>query len=142
MKKKGFTLVELLAVIAIIALIAILALPNIVEMANKNKKTGNEMAREVVINAAKQYVRKNERIKNNIKEGTDLKIPVLELVNKGYLTDNESILNQIELDADEEEIDTDSTDEQVAAAGKYYVCVVYCTSTEVFSYNINKCACD
>ena len=38
MKKKGFTLVELLAVIAILAILIIIALPNILEMFNKAKK--------------------------------------------------------------------------------------------------------
>ena len=36
--KKGFTLVELLAVIAILAILIIIALPNILEMFNKAKK--------------------------------------------------------------------------------------------------------
>ena len=38
MNKKGFTLVELLAVIAILALLVIIALPNVLEMFNKAKK--------------------------------------------------------------------------------------------------------
>ena len=35
MNKKGFTLVELLAVIAILALLIIIALPNVLEMFNR-----------------------------------------------------------------------------------------------------------
>lgn len=38
MKKKGFTLVELLAVIAILALLVVVALPNVLNMFNKSKK--------------------------------------------------------------------------------------------------------
>ena len=38
MNKKGFTLVELLAVIAILALLIIIALPNVLEMFNRVKK--------------------------------------------------------------------------------------------------------
>ena len=38
MKKKGFTLVELLAVIAILSILVIIALPNIVGMFTKAKK--------------------------------------------------------------------------------------------------------
>ena len=38
MKKKGFTLVELLAVIAILAILVIIALPNVLEMFNNAKK--------------------------------------------------------------------------------------------------------
>lgn len=39
MNKKGFTLVELLAVIAILAILVIIALPNIVSMFNSSKKS-------------------------------------------------------------------------------------------------------
>ena len=38
MKKKGFTLVELLAVIAILAILVIIALPNVMGMFNSAKK--------------------------------------------------------------------------------------------------------
>ena len=38
MSKKGFTLVELLAVIAILAILVIIALPNILKMFNNAKK--------------------------------------------------------------------------------------------------------
>ena len=39
MKKKGFTLVELLAVIAILAILVIIALPNVLSMFNRAKKS-------------------------------------------------------------------------------------------------------
>ena len=45
MKKKGFTLVELLAVIAILAILVVLAFPNIIDMFNTSKK--NSFAVEV-----------------------------------------------------------------------------------------------
>lgn len=38
MNKKGFTLVELLAVIAILAILVIIALPNVLQMFNDSKK--------------------------------------------------------------------------------------------------------
>ena len=38
MNKKGFTLVELLAVIAILAILVIIALPNVLKMYNTSKK--------------------------------------------------------------------------------------------------------
>lgn len=38
MNKRGFTLVELLAVIAILALLVIIALPNVLSMFNNAKK--------------------------------------------------------------------------------------------------------
>ena len=42
MKKKGFTLVELLAVIAILAILVIIALPNVMSMFNNAKKSSFE----------------------------------------------------------------------------------------------------
>ncbi len=52
--KKGFTLVELLAVIAILAILVIIALPNILELYNNARK--NAFLREVhtICNSAKQ----------------------------------------------------------------------------------------
>ena len=38
-KKKGFTLVELLAVIAILAILVIIALPNVIKMYNNAKRS-------------------------------------------------------------------------------------------------------
>ena len=39
MKKRGFTLVELLAVIAILAILVLISLPNVVGMFNNAKKS-------------------------------------------------------------------------------------------------------
>ena len=62
MNKKGFTLVELLAVIAILAILVIIALPNVLKMFNNAKK--NTFLTEVKTmynNAANKYI--TERIK-------------------------------------------------------------------------------
>ena len=88
MKKKGFTLVELLAVIAILAILVIIALPNIMELFNEAKK--NSFANEIknIYNAAEQQYmidamydpkdRVYARVKSeNIQEGsqyTELKL--------------------------------------------------------------------
>ena len=39
MKKRGFTLVELLAVIAILAILVIIALPNVIKLFNSSKES-------------------------------------------------------------------------------------------------------
>lgn len=51
--KKGFTLVELLAVIAILAILVIIALPNIIELYNKSKK-------EIFVTEVKNVYKKAE----------------------------------------------------------------------------------
>ena len=57
MNKKGFTLVELLAVIAILAILVIIALPNVMSMFNKAKKSSFETeVKEIYTNAKQQWI--------------------------------------------------------------------------------------
>ncbi len=57
MKKKGFTLVELLAVIAILAILVIIALPNVLEMFREAKEnTFVTEAQKILQTAKTQYV--------------------------------------------------------------------------------------
>ena len=60
--KKGFTLIELMAVIIIISLLAILTFPNIVGQIKKSKNAKNNNVNAIVISAAKRYINDN-RIK-------------------------------------------------------------------------------
>ena len=54
MKKKGFTLVELLAVIAILAILVVLAFPNIIDMFNTSKKNSFAVEVKELFNTAEQ----------------------------------------------------------------------------------------
>ena len=64
MKKKGFTLVELLAVIAILALLVIIALPNVLKMFNQAKKdTFLTEAKNIYKEISKKYI--SETMKGN-----------------------------------------------------------------------------
>ena len=57
MKKKGFTLVELLAVIAILAILVIIALPNVLSMFNQAKKNTFVTEAQSIFSAAEtQFV--------------------------------------------------------------------------------------
>ena len=57
MKRKGFTLVELLAVIAILAILVIIALPNVLKMFNESKKNSFlTEAKTVYSEAGKKYI--------------------------------------------------------------------------------------
>ena len=81
MKKKGFTLVELLAVIAILALLVIIALPNVLSMFNNAKKDlFLTEAKNVFKESAKKYISDNMHNSNegNIycKSETDSKNPL------------------------------------------------------------------
>ena len=57
--KKGFTLVELLAVIAILAILIIIALPNVMSMFNNAKKSTFETEVKEIITIAKQTFMKD-----------------------------------------------------------------------------------
>ncbi len=64
MKKRGFTLVELLAVIAILAILVIIALPNVLKMFNDSKKNSFlTEAKTVYNNASNKYI--TESMKGN-----------------------------------------------------------------------------
>ena len=81
MNKKGFTLVELLAVIAILALLVIIALPNVLSMFNKAKKdTFLTEAKSIFKESASKYISDNMHNSNegNIycKSETDSKNPL------------------------------------------------------------------
>lgn len=57
MNKKGFSLVELLAVIAVIGLLLVITIPNMVELVgNFKNKDRIEMLKNSAISAAKEYV--------------------------------------------------------------------------------------
>ena len=64
MKKKGFTLVELLAVIAILAILVIIALPNVLKMFNDAKKNSFlTEAKTLYSEVSKKYI--SESMKGN-----------------------------------------------------------------------------
>ena len=64
MNKKGFTLVELLAVIAILAILVIIALPNVLKMYNTSKKNIFLVeAKEIYGEVSKKYI--SESLKGN-----------------------------------------------------------------------------
>ena len=64
MKRKGFTLVELLAVIAILAILVIIALPNVLKMFNDSKKNSFlTEAKTIYSEVSKKYI--TESMKGN-----------------------------------------------------------------------------
>ena len=65
--KKGYTLIELLAVILIVALISVLALTAIVKKTNQFKEISNQKAKELILSSAKSYLYNNKVLKQDIK---------------------------------------------------------------------------
>lgn len=65
MNKKGFTLVELIAVVVIMAIIAMIATPNIISMIDKGKKEDFVSNAEIFMSKA-VYMYKLDKYKNDI----------------------------------------------------------------------------
>lgn len=86
--RKGFTLIELMAVIVIISLVCLLTFPNIVNQIKKSKDVNKDNVEKVVISAAKKYV--NDNIDKYDKQG-DYCIHIKELIDNDYL--KEDIVN-------------------------------------------------
>lgn len=61
--RKGFTLVELLAVIAILAILVIIALPNVMNMVNKARQNTFETQVRKAVQASQQKLLTNSNTK-------------------------------------------------------------------------------
>ena len=88
MSKKGFTLVELLAVLFIIILIGSLAFISINEKGEKFKDMSYEKFEEMIETAAKSYVAEDDKLINSLKRGETVTIKVQDLVESKYLSKN------------------------------------------------------
>ena len=68
--KKGFTLVELLAVIIILGLLTIIAIPSIIGILNNEKENISNSMKNIIINASSLYIEDNSgvypKVNNNV----------------------------------------------------------------------------
>lgn len=83
--KKGFTLIELMAVVVIISLVCLLTFPNIVNQIKKSKDANKDNVEKVIISAAKRYV--NDNI-DKYNEERDYCIAVQTLIDNDYLKED------------------------------------------------------
>ena len=91
-KNKGFTLVELLAVIAIIGVILAIAIFSVNTIFKTSRDKASEIDLESIKNSAVSYVNENylgDMYWVDEGEYEYSCVPILELVNKGYLKENE-----------------------------------------------------
>lgn len=83
--KKGFTLIELIAVVVILSILAIIATPNIVNMIDRGKKEQYVAdAKDFIAKAT--YMYKQEKYKEKFPNGT-IKLGDIEGINDSDLTD-------------------------------------------------------
>ena len=93
--KKGFTLVELLAVITIIGLIMIIAFPNFNKMTSNASTAFSNSSQRIIKSAASMYVNNNlGEVNDALNENSIYKIPVKKLIAYEYL--DESLLSKEE----------------------------------------------
>ena len=86
LNKKGFTLVELLAVVVILLAISVIAVSSISAAIERNKVKQNDAKKEIIVSYAKLYY---EEHKNSLSVRTDKCINLDELLDEFKLTDEE-----------------------------------------------------
>ena len=115
--KKGFTIIELLAVIMIISILVTLTGISISRIVKKSKITLTDIQKSEIINAAKSYIANSMNI--NIDAEECKYVTLTKLKEKGYIekiNNVDEIYIKIELDSDKVLIDykyeiVDSTDD-------------------------------
>lgn len=87
MNKKGFTMVELLAVMAILVLIALFAVPSIISITKQSES--NDDLYDTIYMAAETYIYNNyDNYKVLDEKGHQVEISVMDLINNEYLKSN------------------------------------------------------
>lgn len=84
--KRGFTLIEILAVIVILGLISILTVPAIINQLARVKNQSSDVMNEMIKTATNLYL-DNHQDSYSKKEGDTYCIPLKTLVNEGFLTE-------------------------------------------------------
>lgn len=82
--KKGFTVVELLAVVVILSLLVILIMPNILNNVNNKREDVSDSAKKMIYDATDIYMKENSEIYPSTKESVHC-IKLETLVNNGKL---------------------------------------------------------
>ena len=60
LNKKGFTLIEILAIVVLIGVVAVIAIPNITKQADEHATKQTKLLKEQITNAAKIYFSKDK----------------------------------------------------------------------------------
>lgn len=80
--KKGFTLVEVMAVILLIGLLSIFAIPAVVNQVSKKSEEVDAVTEKIIYSAAELYMNQNNI---TVEEGSYCEITLQLLIDKDYL---------------------------------------------------------
>ena len=94
--KKGFTLIEMIAVVGIIGLMSIIVMPNIINQISGKKKELSDVTAEIIFKSAESYM-DNNITKYPKKSMNVYCIKLQTLINEGYL---ESMVGDLEINKD------------------------------------------
>ena len=120
MNKRGFSLVELLAVITIIAIIAVITIPVVTKTINHSKQSIYDRQKEAVERASENWFLKYG---DELDENHQAIVTLQYLINQGYLKDDQ--------------VTNSKTGESLTG------CVVITYSSNQYQYNFseNNCSC-
>lgn len=92
MNKRGFTLVELLAVIALVAILSGLAIPNVITSVNNSRKASFLLDAKKMITIAESKISLDNETRTNVKNGTPKVYNLNELnSNRDFIYDSDGV---------------------------------------------------
>lgn len=86
--KKGFTLVELLAVIVILGIIAVITIPRIQDVLYESQDDAYDLLTSQIVNKAKDYVN-NNGLDENVTSVNPVDVYLSDLIAAGYIEDGD-----------------------------------------------------
>ena len=85
MNKKGFTLIEMIAVVIIVSLLSIIMVPMIINQVSDKKKDVNATTEEIIFQAAQLYM-ENDINTYSKTSGNSYFVSLDKIINAGYLS--------------------------------------------------------
>ena len=87
--KRGFTLVELLAVLILLGVVSLIAIPSVGKILNRSREKARESTKNELIKAAKNYYADN--IRELPDDGSHKCLSVSEIEESGYISNDDIV---------------------------------------------------